>query len=121
MSSLPISDAIAQVKQSLLANARRAYEIRLQTGNGGNLSARIPGTELVIIKASGCSFDQCTIDNLVTVTLAGEQVEGDGTPSQELATHLAIYKERPDVHGIFHCHSPWAIAMPPAFTIPSPQ
>ncbi|MCY4070865.1 MAG: class II aldolase/adducin family protein [Chloroflexi bacterium] len=99
-----------QVKQSLLTNAKRAYEIRLQTGNGGNLSGRIPGTDLIIIKASGCSFDKCRADNLITVTLDGEQVDGDGLPSQELATHLAIYKQRPDAQGIFHSHSPWAIA-----------
>ena len=43
------------------------------------------------------------------MTLEGEIVAGDGTPSRELATHLLIYKLRPDVHGVFHCHSPWAI------------
>ena len=110
MSSLASSDVAMQVKHSLLANAKRAYEIRLQTGNGGNLSGRVPGTDLIIIKASACSFDQCSADKLITVTLDGEQVDGDGLPSQELATHLAIYKQRPDVRGVFHSHSPWAIA-----------
>lgn len=109
-SSLPKPDAIMQVKQSLLANAKRAYEIRLQTGNGGNLSGRVPGADLIIIKASGCSFDQCTAENLVTVTLDGEIVDGNGMPSQELAAHLLIYKLRSDVQGVFHIHSPWAIA-----------
>lgn len=98
-----------RVKQSLLANAKRAYEIRLQTGNGGNLSGRVPGANLITIKASGCSFDQCTVENLVTVTLDGEIVAGDGLPSRELSTHLLIYKLRPDVQAIFHSHSPWAI------------
>ena len=99
-----------RVKRALRDNARRAYAIRLQTGNGGNLSGRIPGADLIVIKASGCSFEQCTTDNLVTVTLDGEIIDGNGMPSQELATHLAIYKQRPDVQGIFHSHSPWAIA-----------
>ena len=108
-SEFPSSDAIMRVKLSVLANAKRAYEIRLQTGNGGNLSGRVPGADLIIIKASGCSFDQCTVENLITVTLAGEIVAGDGPPSRELETHLLIYKLRPDVHGVFHCHSPWAI------------
>ena len=110
MSSLPTTDAITQVKQSLLTNAKRAYEIRLQTGNGGNLSGRVPGADLIIIKASGCSFDQSTADSLITVSLDGVQIDGDGMPSKELATHLAIYKLRPDVQGVFHSHSPWAIA-----------
>jgi L-ribulose-5-phosphate 4-epimerase len=50
------------------------------------------------------------MDNLVTVNLNGEMIEGPGKPSREIKTHLAIYRLRPDVNGIFHSHSPWAIA-----------
>lgn len=101
---------IAKVKEELLACARRAYRIGLQTGNGGNLSARVAGTDKVVIKGSGHSFGECTADNLVTVNLSGEMLEGPGKPSREIKTHLAIYRWRPDVKGIFHSHSPWAIA-----------
>jgi L-ribulose-5-phosphate 4-epimerase len=105
-----MADPIEQVKKELLACARRAYAIGLQTGNGGNLSARPAGTEQVVIKGSGTSFGECTMDNLVTVNLDGEMIDGPGKPSREIRTHLAIYRLRPDVHGIFHSHSPWAIA-----------
>ena len=105
-----MADPIGQVKKELLACARRAYTIGLQTGNGGNLSARVIGTGQVIIKGSGTSFGECTMDNLVTVNLDGEILAGPGKPSREIRTHLAIYRLRPDVHGIFHSHSPWAIA-----------
>jgi L-fuculose-phosphate aldolase/L-ribulose-5-phosphate 4-epimerase len=104
-----IDDAY-RVKKDMVACAKRAYDIGLQTGNGGNLSGRLAGTDRIIIKPSGFSFAECTTDNLITVNLAGEQVEGEGDPSRELRTHLAIYNARPDVLGIFHCHSPWAIA-----------
>ena len=103
-------DVAAQVKKDIVACARRAYDIGLQTGNGGNLSSRIDGTDRIIIKPSGYSFGECTTANLITVNLAGEQLDGEGRPSRELLTHLAIYNARPDVLGIFHCHSPWAIA-----------
>ena len=105
-----MADPIEEVKKELLACARRAYTIGLQTGNGGNLSARLDGTEQVVIKGSGTSFGECTMDNLVTVNLDGEMIDGPGKPSREIRTHLAIYRLRPDVHGIFHSHSPWAIA-----------
>ena len=105
-----MTDKITKVKEELLACARRAYDIGLQTGNGGNLSARPAGTEQVIIKGSGTSFGECTMDNLVTVNLGGEMIDGPGKPSKEIRTHLAIYRQRPDVNGIFHSHSPWAIA-----------
>lgn len=105
-----MADPIAQLKNELLACARRAYAIGLQTGNGGNLSARLAGSDRVVIKGSGTSFGECTMDNLVTVDLDGKITEGRGKPSREIRTHLAIYRLRPDVNGIFHCHSPWAIA-----------
>jgi L-ribulose-5-phosphate 4-epimerase len=105
-----MTDPIEPVKKELLACARRAYAIGLQTGNGGNLSARPPGTQRVVIKGSGTSFGECTMDNLVTVNLDGEIIDGPGKPSREIKTHLAIYRLRPDVNGIFHSHSPWAIA-----------
>jgi L-ribulose-5-phosphate 4-epimerase len=107
---IQMADSVQQVKKELVACARRAYTIGLQTGNGGNLSARPAGTEQVIIKGSGTSFGECTMDNLVTVNLDGEMIDGPGKPSREIRTHLAIYRLRPDVHGIFHSHSPWAIA-----------
>jgi L-ribulose-5-phosphate 4-epimerase len=105
-----MADPIEQIKKELLACARRAYTIGLQTGNGGNLSARLAGTAQVVIKGSGTSFGECTMDNLVTVNLDGEMIDGPGKPSREIRTHLAIYRLRPDVNGIFHSHSPWAIA-----------
>jgi L-ribulose-5-phosphate 4-epimerase len=105
-----MANKIDQVKKDIVACAKRAYNIGLQTGNGGNLSGRMAGTDQIIIKPSGYSFGECTTDNLITVNLAGQQLDGDGKPSRELLTHLAIYRARPDVLGIFHCHSPWAIA-----------
>lgn len=105
-----MSDDIKNVKKELIACARRAYTIGLQTGNGGNLSARVTGTDKVVIKGSGHSLGECTMNNLVTVNLNGEMIEGPGKPSREIKTHLAIYQLRRDVDGIFHSHSPWAIA-----------
>ena len=55
-------DPIEQMKKELLACARRAYAIGLQTGNGGNLSARLAGTAQVVIKGSGISFGECSMD-----------------------------------------------------------
>lgn len=105
-----MADRTYQLQKDIVACARRAYDTGLQTGNGGNLSARLAGTDRIIIKPSGFSFGECTTENLITVNLDGEPVEGRGAPSRELMTHLAIYRARPDVLGIFHCHSPWAVA-----------
>ncbi|MBT8328847.1 MAG: class II aldolase/adducin family protein [Desulfofustis sp.] len=97
-------------KEQLINAARRAYQIGLQTGNGGNLSCRIPETDTVLIKASGVSFGECSHDKFVMVDLQGEVVGEAGKPSRELLTHLCIYKKRPDISAIFHSHSSWSIA-----------
>ena len=103
------SDIIA-IKNDMIQTASRAYQIGLQTGNGGNLSCRVPGTDTIIIKGSGLSFGECSQDNFVMVNIKGEVIGDRGTPSRELLTHLSIYELRPDIHGIFHTHSPWSIA-----------
>ncbi|NNK95647.1 MAG: class II aldolase/adducin family protein [Desulfobacterales bacterium] len=103
------SELIA-IKEEMIKAALRAYQIGLQTGNGGNLSCRVPGTDTVIIKGSGLSFGECRPDNFVMVTMEGKVIDETGKPSRELLTHLCIYRLRPDVHGIFHTHSPWSIA-----------
>jgi L-ribulose-5-phosphate 4-epimerase len=105
-----MSDEIQRLKEDMIATALRAYQIGLQTGNGGNLSGRVPGMDKIVIKGSGFSFGECALDNFVMVNMNGDVLEGGGKPSRELLTHLAIYRMRPDVHGIFHTHSPWSIA-----------
>jgi L-ribulose-5-phosphate 4-epimerase len=98
------------LREQMVRAARRAYESGLQGGNGGNLSARAPGEQIILIKPSGTSFGEITEENLVAVDFEGRVIEGSGRPSRELQTHLEIYRLRADVHGILHSHSPWAIA-----------
>ena len=53
-------------------------------------------------------FDQLTPENLVIVDLEGQVVEGNLKPSVDTASHLYVYRHRPDVHGVVHTHSPYA-------------
>jgi L-ribulose-5-phosphate 4-epimerase len=76
----------------------------------GNLSARIPGEELMVIKASGVSYDDLTPESVVVCDLHGNLVEGSLSPSSDAATHGYVYRERPDVGGVAHTHSAYATA-----------
>jgi len=77
----------------------------------GNVSARIPGEDLFVIKPSGVSYDELTPASMVVVDLDGERVvEGDHAPSSDTATHAHIYREMPHVGGVAHTHSPYATA-----------
>ena len=74
----------------------------------GNVSGRDPESNLVAIKPSGVRLDQLKADEVVVVDLDGNVVDGDLTPSIDTASHLYVYRHRPDVHGIVHTHSPHA-------------
>jgi L-ribulose-5-phosphate 4-epimerase len=76
----------------------------------GNLSARVPGEELMAIKASGVRYEELTPDSIVVCDLHGDLVEGALRPSSDAATHGYIYREIPEVGGIVHTHSAYATA-----------
>jgi L-ribulose-5-phosphate 4-epimerase len=82
----------------------------LVTWTGGNISARDPETNLVVIKPSGVRYEQLRPEDMVVVNLDGKRIEGALKPSSDTASHLYIYRHRPDVFGVAHTHSPYATA-----------
>jgi L-ribulose-5-phosphate 4-epimerase len=76
----------------------------------GNVSARVPGSELVVIKPSGVTYDDLRPELMVVVDLDGRRVEGDLSPSSDTESHLYVYREMPDVGGVVHTHSSYATA-----------
>jgi L-ribulose-5-phosphate 4-epimerase len=76
----------------------------------GNLSARVPDEELMVIKASGVSYDELTPGAIVVCDLEGSLVEGDLAPSSDAATHGYVYRQLPEVGGVAHTHSGYATA-----------
>jgi L-ribulose-5-phosphate 4-epimerase len=83
---------------------------RLVVWTGGNVSARDRESGLVLIKPSGVRYEDLRSEHFVLLTLEGEVVEGELSPSSDTASHLYIYRHRPDVGGIVHTHSPYATA-----------
>jgi L-ribulose-5-phosphate 4-epimerase len=82
----------------------------LVSWTGGNLSARDPVTGYVVIKPSGVRYEAMLPEHMVILDLDGTIIEGDLKPSSDTASHLYIYRHRPDVHGIVHTHSRYATA-----------
>jgi L-ribulose-5-phosphate 4-epimerase len=76
----------------------------------GNISARDPETNLVVIKPSGIRFKHLTPQNMVVVDIDGNFVEGDYKASSDTASHCYIYRTMPDVCGVVHTHSRYATA-----------
>ncbi len=76
----------------------------------GNVSARDPETGFVVIKPSGVRYEALRPEQMVVVDLEGQCIEGDLNASSDTASHLYIYRHRPDVHGVVHTHSAYATA-----------
>jgi L-ribulose-5-phosphate 4-epimerase len=76
----------------------------------GNLSARVPGRDLMVIKPSGMPYDELTPEAMVVCDLHGRRVDGDLVPSSDAATHGYIYRRRADVGAVAHTHSAYATA-----------
>jgi L-ribulose-5-phosphate 4-epimerase len=76
----------------------------------GNVSARVPGADLMVIKPSGVEYDDLTPQSMVVVTLDGEVVDGDRKPSSDTGAHAYVYRMMPEVGGVVHTHSPYATA-----------
>ena len=98
-----IREELARLHQELPKNGLVAW-------TAGNLSARVPGEDLMAIKASGVSYEELTADAIVICDLSGELVEGDLTPSSDAATHGYVYRSMPHVGGVAHTHSAYATA-----------
>lgn len=82
----------------------------LVTWTSGNVSMRDPASGLVAIKPSGVMFPDLTPEAMVIVNLNGSLEEGELKPSSDTASHLYIYRHRPDVNGVVHTHSNYATA-----------
>jgi len=76
----------------------------------GNVSARVPGAEIMVIKPSGVSYDDLTPGNMVVTDLDGKLVEGHHQPSSDTAAHAYVYQHMPEVGGVVHTHSTYATA-----------
>ena len=76
----------------------------------GNVSARVPGADLMVIKPSGVGYDDLTPESMVVCDLDGNPVSDGYTPSSDTATHAYIYRHMPEVGGVVHTHSTYATA-----------
>jgi ribulose-5-phosphate 4-epimerase/fuculose-1-phosphate aldolase len=93
---------------------RRLVEgIQVITGEGvlsgsGHLSARIPGTERFLINPR---FARVLADpkDICTVTFDGKRIAGKGPIPSESPIHAAVYRARPDVGSVIHCHARYSI------------
>lgn len=109
--------AVQSVKQTVAALrtevARLHAELprnNLVVWTAGNVSARVPGHDLMVIKPSGVGYDDLDDEAMVVTDLFGTVVDGSGAPSSDTAAHAYVYRHMPHVGGVVHTHSTYACA-----------
>ena len=109
-----ITTEIADVVDGLRTEVARLHAVLPRYGlvvwTAGNVSARVPGHDLLVIKPSGVSYDELSPEAMVITDLDGRLVDGEGRPSSDTAAHAYVYKHMPEVGGVVHTHSTYATA-----------
>lgn len=106
--------AIWQVREDVASLHGELTRNGLVVWTGGNVSGRVPGTDFFVIKPSGVSYDDLAPENMILCTLDGNAVPGtpgaERSPSSDTAAHAYVYRHMPEVGGVVHTHSTYAVA-----------
>ncbi|HLL69496.1 MAG TPA: L-ribulose-5-phosphate 4-epimerase [Micromonosporaceae bacterium] len=104
------AETIAQLRGTVSALHAELTRYNLVAWTAGNVSARVPGADLLVIKPSGVSYDDLTPESMVVCDFDGNLVEGAHSPSSDTAAHAYVYRSMPEVGGVVHTHSTYASA-----------
>ncbi len=105
-----VTGEIRRLRETVATLHAELVRYGLVVWTAGNVSGRVPGADLMVIKPSGVSYDELTADNMIVCDLDGEVVEGDFSPSSDTAAHAYVYRHMPEVGGVVHTHSTYACA-----------
>ena len=109
-----IEVAIARVRADVARLHGELVRYGLVVWTGGNVSGRVPGADLFVIKPSGVSYDDLAPENMILCDLDGAVIPGtpgsERSPSSDTAAHAYVYRNMPEVGGVVHTHSTYAVA-----------
>ena len=118
MTAAAPAGVLTALREELDELHRRLVSSGLVAWTSGNVSARVPGTELMLIKPSGVEYQDLTPESMVLCDLDGRPAAdsagtggGNGlSPSSDTAAHAYVYRHMPEVGGVVHTHSAYATA-----------
>ena len=118
-------ESLARIRREVCALHAELTRYQLVVWTAGNVSARVPGHDLMVIKPSGVSYDDLSPELMVVTDLYGTPVTSlsagadstavewanpDLTPSSDTAAHAYVYRHMPEIGGVVHTHSTYATA-----------
>ncbi|MEU3472570.1 L-ribulose-5-phosphate 4-epimerase [Rhodococcus sp. 05-340-1] len=105
-----VREVIEEIRRDVCTLHAELVRYGLVVWTAGNVSARVPGRDLMVIKPSGVSYDDLTPGNMVVCDLHGRVVEGDHAPSSDTEAQAYVYRHLEHIGGVVHTHSPYAVA-----------
>ena len=105
-----IDHVIAELRQQVCDLHALLTQYELVIWTAGNVSARVPGRDLMVIKPSGAEYASLRAEDMVVCDLYGNLVDGALAPSSDTAAHAYVYRHMPHVGGVVHTHSTYAVA-----------
>jgi L-ribulose-5-phosphate 4-epimerase len=105
-----VADTVAELRRGVAELHRELTRYELVIWTAGNVSARVPGADLMVIKPSGVAYEELTAEAIVVCDLDGTLVDGERNPSSDTAAAAYVYRAMPHVGGVVHTHSTYATA-----------
>jgi L-ribulose-5-phosphate 4-epimerase len=105
-----VNTAVSRVRETVARLHGELTRNGLVAWTAGNVSGRVPGHDLMVIKPSGVAYDELTPASMVVCDLSGTVVDGEHAPSSDTAAHAYVYRHMPEVGGVVHTHSTYATA-----------
>jgi len=102
--------SLQELKERVWRCNKELPRVGLVVHTFGNVSAIDRQEGIVAIKPSGVAYDDLTVDDIVLVDLDNKIVDGALRPSSDTITHTFLYRSFPDVGGVVHTHSTYAVA-----------
>lgn len=100
---------VHKLKQDICEIGRRIYAKGFAAANDGNITVRVSDNEVLCTPTMHCK-GFLKPEDISTVDMTGKQLAGAKKRSSEALLHLEIYKQRPDIKSVVHCHPPHACA-----------
>lgn len=98
-----------ELRERVAQACRILGKLELTKAATGHISARVPGTDRVLIRARGpgeSGVRYTSADDVITVDFDGKKVAGreDLEPPQEVFIHTWLYRKRPELEAVVHAH-----------------
>jgi ribulose-5-phosphate 4-epimerase/fuculose-1-phosphate aldolase len=106
---------IVDLRRRVAQACRVLGRLELTKAATGHISARVPGTDRILIRARGpdeLGVRYTTDEQVIEIDLdgrpAGEHAKGLAAPI-EVFIHTELYRSRPEVHAVVHMHPPTVV------------